>query len=402
MRLIFSLFVLVLFIACNKRITTTTLNIPDYLVGDTANKNHYGIDFLFQLTNDSVYEYNGKAHNILTPKNWKKENILWGETYYTAPTHKSRNLYYLINKTENKYEIIADENGNFDFNDDRVQSTLNAVDSFTVTLSIKNSIVFKVYKRIADTALSKKVIASFTKSKMLPRHNSTWQYYLQETRCTKKIVSLPNNNQLTIEDYNCNGTFNDAGDKVYAFNILKDKPFSEKQTVSFKKGALVPYINETYILKNIDKYGTKIKLEKTETKIDFTNYLTNFALTTETEENTSYKDLPIPKTYTVLYFWGTWCKPCVEGTDSVNAFYNKIKDKVNFYGINSGDKLSTILKYKNYKKINFPVLLINDKNIEKIKVTFFPQFIIINNENIIIQRTASWQIAQQKLDSLLH
>ncbi len=393
---------LFLIISCSNNKELLTYKINSGLIGDTTNRNDVGIDFLFNLKTDTVFEYNGKPHAIILPLNWDIKNTLWSNAYYTAKSHPSRNLYFLIKKTDSLFEIIVDENGNYDFSDEIVQTKSKHIDSFNVYVHRNYEVIFRTFYRTQNDMITERIVGSFNKHKMMPRHNSTYKFLLQERRCNYKLVQLNDSNFITIQDYDCNGLFNDKSDKIYSFNYFTTKQTSQKQATNYTKNITLPCNNQNYTIKKIEKLGNEIQLKKSQEKIDLTNNFNNIEFKDDENKTIFFNSLSKPNPLTVLYFWGTWCKPCIEGTDSVNAFYNQYKNVMNFYSLNYADKLENIQKYKNYKKIDFPIFSINQKNTLIGNVEYYPQFVIINSNNIVLNRTSSWKMTQEIIKKTLN
>jgi thiol-disulfide isomerase/thioredoxin len=376
-----------IFISCKKRINGKIFAFENTLFGDTAFGKTSGADALYFLKTDTVFNFQGIPYPIKIPNNLKATNLLWGSIYYTGVSKNQKNLFFLItDTTNNKLKILADKNGDLDFTDEELE-TFNGKNQFNITL--KNTETkfekFKVLVNIFSEEKSTRIARINSKMGFTQKHNCKIYRMVQEVRWNYKKLILPDSNVIVVQDYDCNGHFNNKKDKIYAYNPLVEKEVSLKQSSYFAKGCLLPFKNKSYELIDIDKDGSTIELKQTSIIIDFTNHFENIELEDLEKNKTDFKDLSKPNKITVLYFWGTWCSPCLQQTDSISAFYNSNKNMMNFYSIHYGGNIETIQKYKDLKKINFPIFKIDEANIKIAKVEGFPTFIIIDEKGVIIE-----------------
>jgi thiol-disulfide isomerase/thioredoxin len=89
-----------------------------------------------------------------------------------------------------------------------------------------------------------------------------------------------------------------------------------------------------------------------------------------------------------LNFWATWCGPCRSEMPSMEAVYQKLKNKgFEILAVNLGDSKKEVSAFMNEYKLNFPVLLDERSmtgsyyNIQAIPTTY-----IINKQGLIVAR----------------
>jgi len=89
-----------------------------------------------------------------------------------------------------------------------------------------------------------------------------------------------------------------------------------------------------------------------------------------------------------LNFWATWCGPCRSEMPSMEAVYQKLKDKgLEILAVNLGDSRDDVSAFMNNYKLNFPVGLDGKKltgtyyHIQAIPTTY-----IIDRRGLIIAR----------------
>ncbi len=388
MKIILSIvFIFSIFISCKKRIKGTIFTFEKTLLGDTSVGKTSGADALYFLETDTVFNFQGIPYYIKIPNDLKATNLLWGSIYYTGFSKNQKNLFFLItDTTNNKLKILADKNGDLDFTDEEIE-TFEGKNQFSIIL--KNTETkfekFKVLVNIFSEEKSNKIARINNRIGFTQKHNSKIYRMVQEVRWNYKKLMLPDSNVIVVQDYDCNGHFNNKKDKIYAYNPLVEKEVSLKQNSYFTKGYLLPFKSKSYELIDVDKDGSTIELKQTSTIIDFTNRFENIELEDLEKNKTDFKDLAKPNKITVLYFWGTWCSPCLQQTDSISAFYNSNKNMMNFYSIHYGGNIETIKKYKELKLIHFPIFTINEANLKIGRIEGFPTFIIIDEKWVIIE-----------------
>jgi cytochrome c biogenesis protein CcmG, thiol:disulfide interchange protein DsbE len=108
----------------------------------------------------------------------------------------------------------------------------------------------------------------------------------------------------------------------------------------------------------------------------------------DTQSNTrTYEELKGEK-LTVVDFWATWCKPCLQSIPHLTSIQEEYKTKgVNFVGISvdgprSVSKVGPLAKSL---KINYPILLdFNNDLMRQYNVANVPSLAIIDSKNKIV------------------
>ena len=91
---------------------------------------------------------------------------------------------------------------------------------------------------------------------------------------------------------------------------------------------------------------------------------------------------------TLLDFWATWCKPCLQAIPKLNKIYDEYKDKgIEIIGINTDSPRNSakVRPFAKLYKIAYPIL--RDPNNEvtsELNVTVFPTLYMINSKNEIV------------------
>jgi len=115
--------------------------------------------------------------------------------------------------------------------------------------------------------------------------------------------------------------------------------------------------------------------------------VSNFKLKDLNNKTTSFNKIKGEK-LTIIDFWATWCKPCLQAIPKLNKISEKYKDKgVVLIGINT-DSPRNAAKVKPFSKsykINY--IILRDPNSEiaaEMNVNSYPTLYILNEEDEIV------------------
>lgn len=94
--------------------------------------------------------------------------------------------------------------------------------------------------------------------------------------------------------------------------------------------------------------------------------------------------------YVLLYFFTSWCKPCIKELATINEIYPQIKDSIKIIVI-SADRIPLNYYYfsKDYNFTNLEIYYFNQNYelLEQLKIVVFPQSILIDKRGNIINAT---------------
>jgi thiol-disulfide isomerase/thioredoxin len=361
--------------------------------GDYYSDNRYraGIHFLRELENEHVIGYREK-YKIKRPAAWKDKGILSGATYFAGQKNAKTgtSIYFLVTDYYSEAsQIIFDVNGNADFNDD---SIINVKDGqwFTVTFTNrkdKQALLprsFFLRKEIRDSSFMR-LGALFTQSRSSgPAVAIAWD----KPKFFRRIV-LPDGNYVTLQDVNCNGFYNDEDDRVLAGDILS-MPRLEQNRVrnkKYKPGIELPFAGNTYRLTHVDKHGSSIKVIALNKITDTVERMMPF----EYRDDAGVKQrfaVDEKKEYTVLYFWGAWCIGCIKQGPTFAALMKEYEAAIAFQTFNSGDKEENMDLYLTKKKMPFSRWRISKAEAQRIYITAFPGYRVINRNGHVVFQTS--------------
>ena len=125
--------------------------------------------------------------------------------------------------------------------------------------------------------------------------------------------------------------------------------------------------------------------------LSFVNYLNaeveNFSLDNTDGQRTEFNEIKGEK-LTVIDFWATWCKPCVNSIPKLNKLAQETKEKgVGFIGINvdSPRNISKVKPFVQALGVSYPVLLDTDEEVmTQLNVSVLPTLLIVNSKNEIV------------------
>ena len=107
-------------------------------------------------------------------------------------------------------------------------------------------------------------------------------------------------------------------------------------------------------------------------------------------------------------FWATWCPPCRLSIPYVEKLYEQYKDNEDFVvlGINLQESKEDITKFMKKQKMNYPILLSDNKVISNYKIASIPRFFIIDRNGEIYNKYVGFapgveELWQKDIEKLL-
>lgn len=128
--------------------------------------------------------------------------------------------------------------------------------------------------------------------------------------------------------------------------------------------------------------------------------INNFKLKDLNNRSKSFSDLR-GENLTIIDFWATWCKPCIQAIPKLNKIYDEYKEQgVEIVGINADSPRNSakVKPFAKTLKIQYPIL--RDPNNEvttELNVTAFPTLYIVNSKNEIVYTHIGFRPGDEKL-----
>ena len=113
---------------------------------------------------------------------------------------------------------------------------------------------------------------------------------------------------------------------------------------------------------------------------------------------------------TVLDFWATWCKPCVQLIPKLVEIDNRYSEQgVRVLGVNIDDtrSINKVKPFTESLQVSYPILLDTDKELmDEMNVTAVPALVIIDAKGQILWQHEGFslgdeELIERKLDELL-
>ncbi|MGG6230367.1 TlpA family protein disulfide reductase [Tenacibaculum sp. SDUM215027] len=204
--------------------------------------------------------------------------------------------------------------------------------------------------------------------------------YLYQYENKNGIKLRANQTEWYLIDWNGNGIYNEIGIDYYGVK----SPFKRRPILSLLEQTSTLNHNEiTYSIEN--KTGFK-ELNKTvfEPQNDI-SYISDFIPIELSDGNTVNSDIFKDYDKTVIYYWATWCAPCVEKLEQVESNRKKLKlQKVNFVPIYYGCSYGDVIKLNEKKGLNFNPIEVSNRSAISYQLAGLPETYVFDSNGKLI------------------
>jgi thiol-disulfide isomerase/thioredoxin len=314
-----------------------------------------------------------------------------------------QNLMAVIGFIKDKQFIIADANQNEDFSDDiKYEFDADFIKSPETYLKYLNSLTLSNY-RYED--FSKGKMHTYNR-KFIPYPNSNSIFAQRLSPNEKKYLSF-----IKLKDYFKGTTI--LKNKAYDFYV---QATNNEYAIVYIKPAkiLLSSTDEGYnrqfmhrIKDTINLYGNPIvidsinpsisKLYLTTLNIKSDNYgyaigeqLKNYELTDLENNHFKVLDKINQKKYTLIEFWGTWCKPCREFAPEIKKTAETFSANLNVISIALDKNMEKVKEYAEKNEMNWDIAFFDiNKDIpmkNELKIQVYPTFILVDVSGKILHR----------------
>ncbi len=348
---------------------------------------------LFEFNKGLIY-YDSITYQLTIPSEYQNGHSAIGLIFYKGITTNKipDHLPILVTQNDSGFLMILDSDNDLDFTNEQIYGlTDTLIFSTTYGESIEAMALVKPFKPLNEDikiSIEKSVTSNpiFNGNSFLDVKD--W-FEVQRINYKSGQFVIDNDSvQIGLIDGNANYKFSDTRwDRAFTapYNLEKKNDQSIVSR-SINKKTFIEVNKKFYVITDIDPFGNYLILKKVDNGLHVlekgdttpTFLLTNFD--GKTSDISSYYK---KNEYTLLYFWGTWCKPCVEKMPKLNQIGASYKN-LNILGINSFDIKEKADKLAKDKGITWENFTASKKIIDSFGVQAFPRYVLINRDGIIV------------------
>jgi len=204
--------------------------------------------------------------------------------------------------------------------------------------------------------------------------------YLYQNENKNGIKLSVNQTEWYLIDWNGNGIYNEIGIDYYGVK----SPFKRRPILSLLEQTSSLNHNEvTYSIEN--KTGFR---ELNKTVFDPQNdisYISDFIPIELSNGNIVNSDILKDYDKTVIYYWATWCAPCIEKLEKVELNRKKLElQKVNFVPIYYGCTYGDVIKLNERKGLKFNPIEVSNRSAISYQLAGLPETYVFDNNGKLI------------------
>lgn len=368
---------------------------------------------------NSVY-YNGVQHEISFPDNFFVTDTALAFNYFTGWSNAKvgKAVAFLIGDYKSfKPVMYVDYNHNLDFSDDGLPFRFN--NDSTATVFLKNSEVSNAYFPIKffyaylNPEMKQQVEFMFTSggADVVGNKFVNVDYWLADSRLNYKVAKAwvkGTDFTVVLQDYDCNGLFNDKGEDRIIINHDKDFSMAERLGSNIQlvisDSTQLEIGNEIYEIVQTDPLGNYIELAISQKEyvrpITAGSNLADFNINFTADSAITIGQLQEANKYVVLYSWGSWCKGCTQQLPILKELYENNKSILQIIGLNYGDSKDQIQAYVKEHNINWLNGFLKEVNSKALRITGYPNYILLDKQGNIILMNTTIQEMKDKLKEL--
>lgn len=353
--------IFIIFIACFHGLfaqNEITLHFPQNAV--SVEKQNHLLLYEYQSPEINVF---AKKYKIALPENLKNSQTAFGFVNFGGWKNDDLSGNTLIAVSQylfGKPVIYVDFNHNLDLRDDAMPLIFNNLRD-TVTFSLFNpeaagaNVTYKLFYPQYESPQAAKQIETILGKTGVGRDNKVLpvQYWLSYAAANSFVIDTTVdsvNIRIGLYDENKNGLFNDENDRIMIGDVISKKisPSLSDGAVSYTPNCVIRLQNKSYKVLEIGANGDFMRLQATEEdalRMFEGEKVIDFPFKrVDAEPTTLYEQLNAEK-YTVLYFWGLWCKNCQTSTSKLATLSARYSGKMQVIAMNVGDHTDNIRKH---------------------------------------------------------
>ena len=302
----------------------------------------------------------------------------------------------------NEHVLIFDKNNNKDFSDDKSIYFNKNFRILANDSSVINNIPIQNFKY---WNFKNGEINYFKRKFIIYPSLNDYRFSYTESKVSKKsriILKLKDywSGSINIKNQNYNVAIQGFYNSFLTILIKPDSLLFNKQDYTFNENFRykikdsIKLGKQVYVIDNITNDVTKLILKPIKIKSIY-GFRTGQKIKNFKIEDLKGKDIELytflkNKKFTLLDFWGTWCKPCIKTIPELKFFNNKNYEKVNLLSIAYDKDIKKVEKFiqKNDMKWNHSFFEKSKRNgiIRDLNITNYPTLILIDANQKIIYR----------------
>ncbi|MGK0446831.1 MAG: thiol-disulfide isomerase/thioredoxin [Polaribacter sp.] len=320
--------------------------------------------------------------------------------------------------------IIPDLNFNNDFSDDLVMEyPIEVKDIFTTNLkdkskfkkitlayqTVENGEIYNVQRQVLIYPRASHKHAYLKANGIIDDHTNQYTIMLELLEYAEGNFDYEGTNyEVSIQGKSHEDV--EVVLKPESFIYEKDNSFLQ-QFITYRLGDTINLGKNSFIMANLTGDFKKLSLRKIDLKSsEITNNSIRNSFSNESVQDfdgNNFDVFPQEKSnkYSLIEFWGSWCKPCKELTPQIKAFNENYSDKVNLTSIAYEDDLIKAIDYVENNDLDWRhgVVMSNrdSKNIKDAwNIISFPTFLLFDKEHRLIYAGNKGR-ALVKIDSIM-
>lgn len=204
--------------------------------------------------------------------------------------------------------------------------------------------------------------------------------YLFDIQNKNSIKLTSGKTDWYLIDWNGNGIYNEVGIDY----IGVKSPFKYRPIITILKDKnFINHNGKTYSIDKKNDFRTPIKTDfKEYNKI---SYISDFIPIELSDGKVLNDDILNGYNKTVIYYWATWCAPCVEKLEQMELLKEKLEnDKINFIPIYYMSSSSSVKELNNKKGLSFEPLEVSELSALNYQISALPETYVFDNSGILI------------------
>jgi thiol-disulfide isomerase/thioredoxin len=211
--------------------------------------------------------------------------------------------------------------------------------------------------------------------------------YLYDTTSKKAIKLHTDNTEWYLIDWNENGSYNDIGVDYFGVKM----PFKSKPFIALLKDTnLFNHNGKSFTIDQSSKFQTATPLNKfSHTPM---SYITDFIPIDLADGTTLDSNILKDHQQTVIYFWATWCAPCVETLEKMEPLKEELsKTNINFIPVYYKCTEQSVLQLNQNKQLSFTPRAVTEESANAYQVRALAQTYVFDQKGKLISETFQWK-----------